>query len=337
MAQNDIDITITRETGSVSKAGFGVPLIIGTSAANAYETFTDLASVGEVWGTSTEAYKIANAIFSQSPAPNKIAMVGINYTSGTDPVTDLTDELNTLLNNGNDEFYFITCEEQGTSEITELSSWAGANGRLYFVSTSDNAVLTGLESDRTVVLVHSNAATEYPAEAWIGRCAPEDPGSITWKFKQLSGITIPGFTSSEIESMHSNGGNTYVRKLGYNQTSEGQATDGTYIDIVRSEDFIKARLEENLGQLLYTSPKVPYDNRGIGQVVATIEGVLKRAVGQGIIATDDDGNGIYTVTAPDRNEISTVDIGNRLLPDVEFTFVLAGAIHEIEITGVIQL
>jgi hypothetical protein len=332
----DVQITITRETGAVTQAGFGLPLILGTSANENYAEFTDLESVGVVWGSSSEEYAIASAIFGQSPTLPKIAMAGVPYDNGTDSPTVLTDFLNTLIDEGNDDFYFVVSPEQTDAEILALAEWANGTGRMYFVSTDDMTIPGQLEYDRAVVLVHKSPDT-YPAEAWIGKCAPQDPGSITWKFKQLSGIGIPGYTTTEIGNIHDDGGNTYVRKLGYNQTSEGLATDSTFIDIVRSQDFIKARLTESLSQLLYNSPKVPYDVTGIGQVVATIDGVLKRAVDQGIIAVDTDGNGLYTVTAPDRNDISDVDVANRLLPDVEFEFTLAGAIHNIEVKGVISL
>ena len=56
-----------------------------------------------------------------------------------------------------------------------------------------------------------------------------------------------------------------------------------------------------------------------------------------IIAVDADGNGIWDVDAPDAEDISDVDKGNRILPDVEFEVTLAGAIHEVSISGVLQL
>lgn len=338
---DDISITISRETDAVTQAGFGMPLIVdtGVSAAIAYEEFEDLASVvdGTDWTVADEGYKIAAAIFAQTPTVEKVALVGVPYVSGTDVIADdLIAPLTTVINEGNNDWYFLVTDQQTNDEVVALSAFAAGNKKMYFVSVDDTLILGNLSSDRTVVLVHKTPST-YPAEAWVGRCAPETPGSITWKFKSLDGITIPGYTASEVTAIHDADGNTYVRKLGYDQTSEGIATDGTYIDIVRGQDYIESKLQESLGRLLYTSNKIPYDDTGIAQVVASVQGVLKGAVEDGIIAVDSDGNGLYSVTAPRREDIDTNDIANRILPDVNFEFTLAGAIHQIVIYGVISL
>jgi len=90
--------------------------------------------------------------------------------------------------------------------------------------------------------------------------------------------------------------------------------------------------------LLSSSPKVPYDNRGIAQVVAQLITVLELAFRQGIIAANADGVPMYSVTAPSREEIPVNDRAARVLPDISFEFILAGAIHKVApIRGIIKV
>ena len=196
---------------------------------------------------------------------------------------------------------------------------------------------TTLALDRAVILCHKSAATQYPAEAWVGRCAPELPGSITWKFKTLSGVSVSGYTPTEITAIKEQHGNVVISQGGILHTTEGTVLSGEFIDVIRSQDWVKARIAEGVFRLLATSPKVPYDDRGIAMVLAEVQGVMQQATAQGIIARDADGNGMWSVTAPKRSEIAANNIANRVLPDVKFEFTLAGAIHSVTVRGVISV
>ena len=338
---SDVTITITRETTTPTQAGFGLPLVVGTSGAQDYAECVDLTEVVAAGhADTTEVYKMAQAIFSQNPRPEKVAVVGFA------DAMSLESDLNSLITEEND-WYFLLSEEQGSSEITELSGWAAANNKLYFAMLDDdvaaNAALADtLASERTALIYHDKPGTEgddvnYADAAWVGKCAPLDPGSITWKFKTLAGIEKVSLSTTDIGTLHDANVNTYIKKLGVNQTSEGKTTEGEYIDVIRSQDFIESRLNERISMLLINSPKVPYDVRGIAMVISEVEAVMQQATAQGIIARDEDGNGIFTVSAPDIADISDTDKGNRHLPDVNFELTLAGAIHSVTIKGVISL
>jgi hypothetical protein len=77
----DVVVNITRQTTALSSAGFGMPMILATNATKAYKEYTAIADVTEDYATSTTAYKMANAIFSQSPKVEKLAIAGVSYTS----------------------------------------------------------------------------------------------------------------------------------------------------------------------------------------------------------------------------------------------------------------
>jgi hypothetical protein len=106
---------------------------------------------------------------------------------------------------------------------------------------------------------------------------------------------------------------------------------------MRGVDFIEARLAEGISRLLFISPKVPYDVRGIALVLAEVEAVMKLGVSNDIIAVDEDENGIYEVTVPDINDIPANEKSNRNLPDVRFKFTLEGAIHTLQVFGTVSV
>ena len=85
-----------------------------------------------------------------------------------------------------------------------------------------------------------------------------------------------------------------VSQGGILHTTEGTVLSGEYIDVIRSQDWVKARIAEGVFRLLATSPKVPYDDRGIAMVLAEVQGVMQQATAQGIIARDADGNGMWS-------------------------------------------
>lgn len=318
----DVEVIVTRETQPLTQAGFGMPLILATHAAVPYAEYTNIADVADDYPETTAAYKIAARVLGQSPRPSRIAMVGVEYVD--DPTT-LTAALNDLVQTHND-WYFLLCDQQEDAVITALSGWIDAQKKLYFASTDNLNLAVNLESENTVIMYHDDP-TQYPAEGWVGRCAPELPGSITWKFKTINGVSAANIKAGELAQLHEDGGNSYVRKLGVLQTSEGLTTSGEYIDVIRSQHFIEARLVEQVMNLFINSGKVPYDNSGIAMVVAACESVMKQATDQGIIARDDDGNGLWTVTAPRREDIPASDIAARKLDGVVIEATLAGAIH----------
>ena len=171
MSNRYVDVVITRQTQALSQMGFGLTLILSTDKAAAYKEYTDVAAIGTDFGVESKTYKLASAIFGQTPKPAKVAVYGVgDYVDGTDPVSELSAALNTLVLTRND-WYYLTCTEQADAEITELSQWINTKEKLYFASTDNEELADALNSDRTVLLVHPNPET-YPAEAWVGACAP---------------------------------------------------------------------------------------------------------------------------------------------------------------------
>ncbi len=346
---NDVIVNITDQTRPLTQAGFGKPLILGDTevidgAKDTYKEYTELSGVAADYGEATNEYKAAQAIFSQEPRPETIAI--LNVTRAAEPIpADLTDALNTLVTSDND-WYFLILTSRVSADIQAVGGWVDANGKLFGISmgSSDESILVAaittvaanLVSDRCFMLAHQDP-TKFPDSAWVGKMAPKEPGSATWKFKSLVGIPDGGYNTTDIAALHAGNVNTYVKKHGLLQTTDGKTTAGSYIDITRSKDWIKARMQEAVMAVLVNNEKVSYDNSGITLIVDAVKSVLKSAVTQGIIARDDDGNGIFTITSPKRADIPVADRASRKLPDIKWDATIAGAVHAVEIDGVVRV
>lgn len=329
----DFIVDITKLTKPISQKGFGLPLILATSKEHPYTLYSDIADVAEDFEESTKEYKIAARILGQEPSPEQVAIYGVQYDSAEGQPEDLVAALNTLVGKNND-WYFLTCTENDDTVISALAEWTETQQKMYFVTSQNLSTPTTMEFENTVVMYH-NDPDAYVAEGLAAIGAVNRPGEITFKFKTVKGVSEADITASELEQLHKDGGFSYIRKMGILQTTEGKTTSGEYIDVVMGAHFLKARMEEEAAALAVRTKKIPYDNQGIAMLVGVADSVLKQGVNQGIILRDDNGNGVYTIMAKKREEVSNNDIANRIYNGIRWEAKLAGAIHKGTISGIL--
>lgn len=336
MGNRYVDVTITRQTKAVSEKGFGTPLVLATSKNLPYKVYTEIDQVASDFATTTEEYKLLSRMFGQNPRPAEIAVFGVQYNGANGDPDTLVSALNDLIKTNND-FYYLVSVEQGDDEIAALAQWVSTQEKIYAASTSSETLYTMLNGlyDNVFLLVHDQPR-QYPAEGLVALLAPQVIGSYTWTFKTIQGVAPAAYDDTKINDIHSKNACTYIREGGVNITSRGVATSGEYIDIVQATHFIKARMTEAVFRLLATQPKVPYTDAGIAMVVAEVDNVLKQAFRQGIIA-EENGEPLYTITVPKRAEIPANTRAQRILPDVEWTATIAGAVEKVEIRGVLTI
>jgi hypothetical protein len=245
------------------------------------------------------------------------------------------------------DFYFILLADRTDANIRAVGAWASANEKLMISSNAPTESVANITdraadmvSDRFVIYAHDGGSDDvdpFLDAAITGRMAPMFPGASTWKFKQLNLVPVATYLGAEVSAIHAANCNTYVKVLGDLITSEGKETKGGYIDIRIAKDWLKARLIENVTQLLHNIEKVPYDDTGIAMVGARVKEILRYATTKGIIARDLQGNGLWTLTLPKREDIPTNTRANRILPDIYWEATIAGAVHQVQITGVLKV
>lgn len=240
-------------------------------------------------------------------------------------------------------WYGICFDHTSKASAVAAAAWVEAIRRIAIVNTTDQecldgAVTTDVASSlkaaayvRTEALGSYSELLSYSAAAWLGKMLPKNPGSATWSFKTLAGVTVDVLTGGEKTQAKNKRLNTYTTVGGINVTQWGQSPDGGWIDIVIGTDWLFARISEAVYGMIQAADKVPYTDGGVDSIVNVILGVLGIAQkpAYGFLATTP----APTVTAPKVADVDTAEKTERNLPDVEFGATLAGAIHTVAIRG----
>ena len=348
MALKDIvNVNITRQTTSVAVAAFNVPLILSTFATSKTTTeFTRARSYGSLkeleddgWASTDAVYKIANAIFAQNPSVSRI-VVGRADSGDATVAASLA-----AIQAEDNSWYGLVVEQAMIDKAEDIAAWVEANKRLAFYWTTDPdvvdatknsdiaSVLKGKAYDRAVTIWHTTptAGADYPDAAWMGEGFPYDPGSSTWAYKTLKGIT-PDNVSGKETTLQNKNCNYYSEVGGVNITQEGKVASGEWIDIIIGTDWIEARLREAVYGALVNNRKIPYDDSGITIIEGLVKSVLSQAASAGILQADS-----IEVTVPKYKDVPQADKLARKLTDIKFTALYQGAIHRTTINGTISV
>lgn len=342
-AINDITINISSGALGLQAAEFTPLILVGGSVASGV-IVADEASDLTAWNgggflTTDAAYKMAAAMFSQSPSPASIKVK--QKTTGQAYDAALAELILT-----DNDWYGIVIDSRDAADLALVGTWANANKKFFFGCSSEIAALDNRNVTREAYLIHNNAATDYPECAWVGRELSRQPGSNTWKWKTLSGQNASSYSDTELTLIRNKQGNALQEQAGAVFTNEGISTSGEYIDITIGQDWVENQITIELLSMFLANAKVPMDDTGIAKVESVIRAVLKRAGDNSIIAKavsaadlalSDDKVYMYTVTVPLRSELSANDRATRNLTGVKFEYTTAGAIHKTTVTGLIAI
>lgn len=354
-----IDVVISRTTLSPSVASFdGLLVVADFDSADATPVFServreysDLATIATQFGTAHPVYGAAAAIFSQKETVDKV-YVGRVTTAAPETWTAGLDAILAE----NNEWYGMCSPDRVLADQSEIADWAQINKKLYGISSDDVNVVDGAGDiaeyidtnsyDYSFVIYHpdSDGTTTgpYPAAAWLGLMFPKDPGSATWAWKQLVGITPYVLTGTQIDTIEGKNGNYYIDVAGISVALKGTVGTGEFMDTIRGSDWLKARIQELVLTPLVNTDKVPYTNAGVGVITNQIGEALGEAVDRDFVAattTDVDGNIVpgWSISAPEVSTVSAAEKTARNLPDVTFEATLSGAIHTVVVRGTLVL
>ena len=305
----------------------------------------DITNLGLSINASTEA--VIKSFFAQDNHGETIYLYGIE--SSVDQSTT-KEKVETTLTDG---WEFATVVSPSPLDSVVLTNAIESYGRKLAVLGMDLKLSTAKVSDiesitdapfygneRTIVFLANREAGDTEkykgVGALIGALGNSQPGSITWKFKKLKGITATQVNGTVVAKATEIGALMYVYKAGAAQTSEGLSTGLEYIDNLHSDDWVRAEIESSIQNLLQTTDKLPYGAQGIAQLEAAVTTVLRTATENGVILVDPETNsGKFTVTAGSREEQAASDIASRSYKGLSFDYTRAGAIHDVTVHGTI--
>jgi hypothetical protein len=322
-----VNITTAATAGSI---GLGNPLVIQgkAAAAVAYKECNSLADVVAAgFAADTEVYKACAAIFEQDNKPKTVAVAA---TDGK-----VADYLTANKDKDFRQVIPVLGEEDSTiAEVAQVIN--GLDQKMLFVACATKDELPTTQSERVVAVVYGGASA-YPNAAVVGASAGLVTGSFTYKNLVIRGIEPEDLTPEQVKEVHDAGGICIVKKAGDIVTSEGITTDGEYIDVIDSKDFIIANITYQGQKLMNNNARITFDNVGISQLENVVTSVLAEAFRMGIIATNEDGTPAYSTTFATRAEVSDGDRAARTYNGGNFTFDLAGAIHTATINGTLVI
>lgn len=299
----------------------GLLALINAGAQSAFVTAT---------GTTTLIVTSDNAgePFSYSVGANLAAVL-------TTPNNGVTEDMQAVDDESVEgaDWYCLILTSHSDSDIRVAAGTIESQTRMFSTASSNSDIKTSVTTDlgsylkgkayvRTFMLWSADLGN-YPEAAWDGRVLPNDPGSETWKFKTLAGITPDNLTANELTNLRFKNVNHYRTLGGVNITAEGETCQGEFIDVTRFLDFVVARMQEGIYSKLVNVEKVPFTDSGVGIIESEIRKVILLGQRVGGIALTPEP----TVTAPKVADVPLASRQARILPDVQFTFTLSGAIH----------
>jgi hypothetical protein len=165
--------------------------------------------------------------------------------------------------------------------------------------------------------------------------------TLTMKFKVEPGVVPEVLSGSQATTLANKRINVYVQ---YNNgaaiTEEGVMSGRAYFDEMHGLDWLSNRIQNDLFNVLYTSPKVPQTNPGVHVLVTTCDGALSQGVANGLIASGvwnapgfgelHQGDTLHAGWYTFANNVdlqSQADREARIAPLIQIAVKLAGAIH----------
>lgn len=329
-----VDISLIQPSG---EQGFGFPLIVAVdSSANsgiAYAEYpvgtilTDIVTAG--FAATTDVYKAIELMLKQENKPSVIAACLVTALDAT--------ALATLGKKGWRQLLIYGSGEAYTAAVTAATTYVGnsKNRKVYFPVVANKTALSQFaNNDNVYACVHTDPLA---SAAVVGESTRRTVGSLTYKNLKVTGVAAMDVDDTEIAAIKTAGGYTLVSKAGDIVTSEGKVASGEYLDIIDCRDYIVDQIEYYTQKTLNNLDKVPYDDAGITLLEDVAESVLRTAWANGIILTGSDGAPVFSTSYALREDCEADDIAARKYIEGKFAFTLAGAVHEVEIKGEINI
>ncbi len=248
-----------------------------------------------------------------------------------------------------DEFVMALAKFAEASEPTEAELGAGVEDhRKFYMGQTTNKKFACYTARAAVIYTDPEFISEEPDASYTGNVAPFYPNSVTWKFKRPQDgnaptsegtklISLPKLKERERNELAENHVNYLTEEYKRQYVKEGVCLNGEFIDIVLGGDWIAKRMRDLLYDILLANATINYGDDGFGLVATAVLQALAEATDLGIIARDSESKkGVFTVNIPKYAESTEEQRRNRVMPDITWEALLAGAIHQVKTKGALR-
>lgn len=217
------------------------------------------------------------------------------------------------------------------------------------ISTTDVAyMLAQLKYNKT--MVQYSAASAYAVVSLMAKAMSTNWSgnntSITLMYKGEPGIVAESLTETQAQALSAKNCNVFVNYD--NNTAiiqDGEMSSGEFIDVITGADAISVDIQNELFNLLYTSPtKIPQTDAGSNLSVATVEKVCGKYVTDGYLAPgvwDQQGfgnlaqgdflaKGYYVYAPPVASQLKSERQARKSVP-IQVAAKCAGAVHSFDL------
>jgi hypothetical protein len=341
-----INAQIALRTGGVSQFAFRDLMLMDEFDGDARVlevTAPDDILTGLGLDENSDIYKALLTAFSQIPAPRSV-FIG-QRREGESAVAAAA-----ACRADNPNWYVMADVSHTQADILPLAAWAEGNQRLFTAMTADPKTLTsetsGVAHDlvtgrffRTPLYFHPNL-DQWPEVAAASQALRTDPGGETWANMELRAVQAVSLTETQYGFAKAKNVNTFEPFRNLAITQGGKVAGGEWLDVIRFRDWTCEEVRTRNFNVLVNN-RIPYTDEGISVFVQATTGALDLGVRRKGIAPPEallsERRVVpsYVVTAPRSTEVSISDKAARVLNDLRFTARLAGAIHAVNINGVL--
>jgi hypothetical protein len=347
-----VNVTISLRTAGVTQQTFSDLMIFGMFTPEVGNTgrvfiITDPAELVTNFGLTANdvMYKAAQVFFSQIPHPPRLY---IGLDSGA---ANVDDDLNAIANE-NDDWYGFCDTSHNENRTVDIAAWMESREKLFVTALNQSDNTSAPDTDTTSI-GHQLMAGNYFRTAWwynpdvaafpdvaiASKSFTKYPGQETWANQRLSAVKSTFLQETIFNNIAAKNGNTFEPFRNISITQNGKVAGGEWIDVIRFRDWLCEEIRVRVF-LQMIDNRIPYTDPGIAIIRSRVQQALDYAVTRGGLApaeVDIEGNYVpsYTISVPLSMTVSVNDKANRILRDVYFTARLAGAIHAVEIQGVL--
>lgn len=339
-----IDIQISLGAPSVSRAGFGVVLVLadGITISDRVKTYTPSDNYATDGDLDAETIAALTAIFSQPMSPNR-AMVARADTTGGESLAEALDDAR----DKSSDWFGLVSTTRDAGDIEDIAAWAEANNRFYLAQSSDADILTTAGGDiaetlsdasyRMTALVYHDEDNDALDAGWLGGFLAKsfDLVAPTSVYQTVAGVAPSLDDVGEQIIVEGKNANYYSTLKGVPATFGGTVADGHAIEHVVTGAWVEARLSEKIAQLFLNATergaRIPYNDRGIAMFEQATYDVLKRG--------EDIGHfnpGSSEVKMPRRIDVPEGDVEDGILR-YEWGAQYSGVIKAVEMVGYVSL
>jgi len=336
-----VDASFTTTTGSETATAIATALVTALGTPTGVTVVDNTGSLS-LTKSGVDDFSVSGvALITVQHAPTEVA---------ADTLTAIQEE--------NDDFYFVTAEDKSQAWVLAMAAAVEPAKKFYAVATNDASSIAALSEPvnaadtlgkladlgyiQSAGLFYDDNNAFFECGA-VAKGAPYRAGTITWDNQRIAGFTDTKDPATGKSLSVTQKNNLVARNAGFTEDVGGltitrnfKVAGGEWWDVVRSKDFLIARLTEAYQNKLINSLKVTYDNIGINEMKSVMTSVLDRYVTEEGKPDILQSQNPYTVSFPQAKDVSFGDKSSRTL-NASFTGFLAGAIHVVNVQGILTL